>query len=194
MSGMKRIELSAVRGIILRWPLKYAALASIGVTTGCRVSEILRLKRKDVIESGAIRERIGFIKLKTKKAEKREMTIPAGCFRDAVLRYVRWEADHGRFDPEEYLFPGRCEGHLSRHRCYNFFYRTLGPGHGTHWMRKTFAHEYFRYLLQKYKGDYMMAVRGTQEALGHSSLEHTILYLGLNVDTITETQKAIFGG
>lgn len=68
MSGMKSIEIETLDSLIDKLPVKYAALVVIGVVSCARVSEILTLTRRDLIdENGKIRENIAIIKLKARR-------------------------------------------------------------------------------------------------------------------------------
>ncbi len=193
MSGMKPIPLSDAGGLLASLSMKYAALAAIGITTGCRVSEILGLRRFDLLDrKGRLRDVIRFTKLKTKTGEKyRELEIPPR-FRPYIFQHLVSEEMRGYDRPDEWVFRGKRGEHLDRHTVYRYFFRKLGAGYGTHWMRKTFAAEMYRYYLQA-TGDGLNAARLTQEALGHARLETTIHYLGLRANRVREAQKVVFG-
>ena len=192
MPGMKRLELAEVARRIGQMPLKYAAIVAIGVPTGCRISEILPLRRRDLIESETFREIIAFDKLKSRGGAKhRKMTVP-GEFRQTLIRWLNAEADRGFCRPDDWVFRGTGGKHLSRHTVYNFFRAALGGGYGTHWMRKTFAWELFNYYLEQNRADPMRALELTRQALGHARIDTTVKYLGIMEASIYDAQNAIF--
>ena len=75
---------------------------------------------------------------------------------------------------------------------YHIFREKLGEGYGTHWMRKTFAQELFRYFMHQNTADPMRALELTKRALGHARIDTTIRYLGITEESIENAQKAIF--
>ncbi len=193
MAGMKRLELTEVARRLPGMPLKFAAVAAVGVPTGCRISEIVPLRRADLIENENFREVVTFDKLKTRDGEHyRRMTIP-GIFRDILIRYLNQEADRGFCRPDDWVFRGNEGNPLSRFTVYHYFRDTLGIGYGTHWMRKTFAWEVYQYYLKRNRADPMRALELTRQALGHKRIETTIKYLGIEEGALHETQRAIFG-
>ncbi|WP_176013638.1 site-specific integrase [Victivallis sp. Marseille-Q1083] len=192
MAGMKRLELPEIARRMKQMPLKYAAIVAIGVPTGCRISEILPLRRRDLIEYESIREVVSFEKLKARDGDNcRKMTIP-GVFRATLVRWLNHEADRGYCRPDDYVFRGQAGDHLSRFTCYNYFRSILGRGYGTHWMRKTFAWEIFRYYLKQSAADPIRALELTRQALGHARIDTTIKYLGIAEEALYEAQNAIF--
>lgn len=51
MPGMKSLPLPEVTALMDKLPVKYRAIIAIGVTTGCRITEILSLRRFDLLTS-----------------------------------------------------------------------------------------------------------------------------------------------
>lgn len=192
MSGMRALPLPEVDDLLPTLPAKYAAIAAIGVTTGCRISEILALRRFDLLDrNGRLRDGISFLKLKTRKNSHRRIGIPAR-FRPYVLRHLMDEERRGWERPDDWVFRGHNGGHLSRIAVYRFFRPLLGERHGTHWMRKTFGQEIFRYYLRQ-SGDGIRALELTRKALGHARLDTTVKYLGIEEQELEEAQEKIFG-
>lgn len=201
MPGMRSVPLPEVLELLDGLPPKWACLVAIGVSTGCRITELLLLQRHDLLTAeGSIKEEISFIKLKSKKKRKgseekkvvhRKLSIPPD-FRSYVLRHLREEELRGYDMPGDFVFRGKHGKSLSRHTCYNKFRALLGGGHGTHWMRKTFAQELFRYLLEENPADPMRALELTRQALDHERIDTTVRYLGINETAITKAQNSIF--
>jgi integrase len=194
MAGMRSLPLPEVLELLARLDTKYAALAAIGVTTGCRISEILALHRFDLISpDGKLKDRIKFIQLKTKsdKIRHRQLIIPED-FRKYVIEHLRSDASRGYERPDDYVFRGTKCRHLSRTTCSRLFRTVLGRGYGTHWMRKTFAQEIYKYFLAETPNDMLRALDLTRQALGHARIDTTIKYLGLNYTAIDNAQSSIF--
>lgn len=191
--GMKALNLTAAVRLIEELPPKYAAIAAIGVTTGCRITEILSLRRFDLItKDGAMKDRISFLKLKAGGGIKsRKLAIPAS-WQGHIIRHLNIEADRGYVRPDDLVFRGQRGKRLSRLTVYQVFRTRLGAGYGTHWMRKTFAGEMFRYFLSQNSTDPMRALELTRRALGHERIDTTIRYLGINEQCIDDAQSAVF--
>ena len=194
MPGMKALPLPQVRALLQRLPLKYRALCAIGVTTGCRITEILKLRRFDLISGdGRLKEKIAFLILKKKKGPlHRHLSIPA-TFRPCIIAHLKNEEQKGYDRPDDLVFRGKKGLPLSRVRAYHVFRDFLGEGYGTHWMRKTFAKEIFEFYSrdQKWK-DPMRALELTRHALGHARIDTTVRYLGITEESIEKAQKAVF--
>ena len=194
MAGMKSLPLEEVDSLINRLPAKYQALVALGVTTGCRISEVLQLRRFDVLtKDGNLKEKISFLKLKSKKSDTphRKMPIPEK-YRKYIIRHLLEEENRGYDRPDDLLFRGKLGMPLRRQTAYKVFRENLGEGFGTHWMRKTFAQEMFRYFLRKNPEDPMRALELCRRALGHARLDTTVKYLGITESSIEEAQNAIF--
>jgi len=218
---MRPVPLSEVGELILGEPLKYAALIALGVTTGCRVTELLLLRRFDLLTpEGDLKSLIRFRKLKTRRlAEKppvrgrpakvrresrspgyaegtagRELELPAG-FREVVEEHLIAEELRGYDRPDDWVFRGTCGDHLSRQTVYRHFRERLGQGHGTHWMRKTFARAMVVELEKGLpEGEKHQAPMLLQKALGHARLDSTLHYLETEERRIVAAQRAAFGG
>ena len=191
---MKAVPLSRFNSVLDSLPPKYAALAAIGVTTGCRISEVLSLRRFDLLErDGRLKDKIAFVRLKSrgKGALHRFLSIPAD-YRRYVLCHLRQEEERGYDRPDAFVFRGKNGAHLSRLTVWAFFRARLGTRHGTHWMRKTFAQEMFRGFLRQTPDDPMRALELTRRALCHARLDTTVRYLGIDADKIESVQNQIF--
>lgn len=194
MAGMRSLPLPEVINLLEKLPIKYQALAAIGVTTGCRVSEILALRRFDILTAeGKLKDKIAFIKLKTRKGKviHRKIGIPA-AYRPYIIRHLLDQEQRGYDRPDDMIFRGHLGKPLSRLTVYRIFREKLGEGYGTHWMRKTFAQEIFRYYLAKTPEDPMRALELTRKALAHARIDTTVRYLGIDEESVEEAQADIF--
>ena len=194
MPGMKALPLPEVLQLLDKLPLKYQALCAIGVTTGCRITEILKLRRFDLLtREGNLKDRIRFLKLKTKSGRimHRTIAIPE-AYRPYIMRHLLHEEEKGYDRPDDIVFRGHLGIPLSRVTVYHIFREKLGEGYGTHWMRKTFAKEMFEFFLRQNTKDPMRALELTRKALGHARLDTTVRYLGITEESIEAAQNAIF--
>ena len=194
MPGMRSLPLPVVLKLLDELPEKYACLAAIGVTTGCRITELLLLQRHDLIKrDGTIKEEINFIKLKSgsDKVIHRKLSIPAS-YHKYIVAHLLSEEQHGYDMPSNWVFRGKLGDHLSRHTAYNTFRKLLGSGYGTHWMRKTFAQEIFKFFLEENTRDPMRALELTRRGLGHARIDTTVKYLGINESALKNAQETIF--
>jgi len=191
MAGMKAVTLDAVWPLLERLPVKYACLAALGVATGCRITELLTLRRFDLLTpDGRLRDEIAFPELKKRRRTHRKMHLPP-VFRPYVIAHLEREGRLGYERPDGWVFRGYHGRPMNRIAAYRCFLRTLGPGHGTHWMRKTFAQLMFRHL-EAETGDPLKALETTRRALDHERIDTTIRYLGLREAEIEAAQDAIF--
>lgn len=192
MPGMKPLPLPDVLELLDKLPPKYQAICAIGVTTGCRISEILALRRFDLLQkNGKIKDKISFIVLKKKKNAHRKFSVPEP-YQPYLIRHLIREENRGYDRPDDLVFRGHHGKPLSRLTVYHIFKEKLGEGYGTHWMRKTFAKEMFNHFLKQNTTDPMRALELTRRALEHARIDTTIRYLGITEESIDNAQKAVF--
>ncbi|GEQ34221.1 hypothetical protein B795N_21030 [Marinilactibacillus psychrotolerans] len=102
----------------------------IGINSGLRMSDIVKLKKQDLISSKNPR----IIEKKTGKTR----ILYLSSLQDLIQEY---EKD---LDPEDYLFPSTKGGHLEVNMVYQMFQKVaklLGRDDiGTHTLRKTFGY------------------------------------------------------
>ena len=193
MAGMKGLPLVDVLRLLKSEPAKWSCYVALAVLSGCRVSELLALRRRDLIDAaGNLRERVTFVKLKARSGVRsRKLFIPE-IFRPYIIAHLNAEAERGYLEPEDFVFRGQLGRELSRFTVYNHFRTLLGAGFGTHWPRKTFAQEMFHYFLQQNSADPLRALELTRRALGHARIDTTVRYLGIDETAIEEAQNEIF--
>ncbi len=148
----------------------------IGITTGYRIGDLLRLKFSDVFKDyGTWKREIDIIERKTKK--RRTMPISENM-KTAINLYVK---NKGGFLLSEYIFKSRKGENSSidkssARKIFNNMAIDLNlPYHcSTHFLRKTFAY----WFLQIHKND-MSALATLQDILNHSSEKMTLKYCGI---------------
>lgn len=150
------------------------ALFVVGINTGLRISDLLSLRIRDVLERGGVAERITLRERKTGKAASIPLSASA---RDAVRRCI---AERRSPDPDDPLFRSRRGGPLSRfqaHRIISGAAKAAGvKGNiGTHSLRKTFGYH-------AYKAGADLAL--IQKLLRHSSPDITLRYIGITQDAL----------
>lgn len=141
----------------------------MGINTGLRVSDLIKLKVGDV------KARNTFTILEGKTKKKREINI--GMLRDEIDRFTENKSN------DEYLFQSRRgDSHISNVQAYRILVSAgewLGLDYiGTHTMRKTFGYHHYK----KYKDVAML-----QEIFNHSAPSITKSYIGIRQDEINDT-------
>lgn len=145
----------------------------VGINTGLRISDIIQLKVKHIKEP--------YIVLKEEKTEKLKRFLINDSLRSELEKYTL------SMSPEEYLFPSKKGGPISRVQAYrilNDAAQKVGIKEmGTHTLRKTFGYHHYK----TYKD-----VAILQELFNHSSPGITRRYIGVSQDDMDETVKEFF--
>jgi integrase len=157
------------------------ALLNLGLDSKLRGCDLVSLKVRDVMHGDRVASRAIVQWKKTGRPVQFEITAPA---REAIEAWTK----EARLRPEDYLFPSRI--HHSAHICTRQYARMLWQwlsdigldwrDYGTHSMRRTKATLIYR----KTKN-----LRAVQLLLGHSKLESTVRYLGIEVDDALEISE-----
>ena len=150
------------------------ALFDLAIDSKLRACDLVRLKVQDVYVADRVRERSTVIQKKTNRAVQFEIT---GQTRAALEAWIKSSGrSHG-----DYLFPSRIESqsHLSIRQYARLVHQWVKSAgldsgvYGTHSMRRTKAAQIYRKT-----GN----LRAVQLLLGHTKLESTVRYLGIEVD------------
>ena len=154
------------------------ALFNLAIDSKLRGCDLVALRVRDVAHGSLVAPRASVIQRKTLRPVQFEITEQT---RDAV---AKWMAK-AQLKPEQYLFPSRV--HVSPHlstrqyaRIVNHWVESIGldpSAYGTHTMRRTKATLIYRRTHN---------LRAVQLLLGHSKLESTVRYLGIEVDDALE--------
>lgn len=147
-----------------------------GITLGLRVSDILQLKVKDILN----KDTLYITEKKTKKLK--EIAI-SSKLKKAIKHYCK------DMDKEDYLIKSRqgTNKPIGRDRAYRII-RDVGDKFnlkniGTHSMRKTFGRKYY----QKYQD-----IEGLREYFNHSNSLVTRRYIGLEQEIINANVKKLW--
>ncbi len=159
------------------------ALFNLAVDSKLRSCDLVALRVSDVVAGGSIKERAVIVQKKTGRPVQFELTEQT---RESIQAWIA----HQSLDPGGYLFPSRVHDrpHLSTRqyaRIVNRWVASIGldpQKYGTHSMRRTKAA-----LIYKKTGN----LRAVQLLLGHTKLESTVRYLGIEVDDALHISEQI---
>lgn len=140
----------------------------IGINTGLRVNDLVRLKVKDV-------KKDTFLIREGKTRKQREINV--SMLRKEIDSFIEGKADH------EYLFKSqKGSNHISTTQVYRIL---AGAGEyagydyiGTHTMRKTFGYHHYKQFKD---------VAILQEIFNHEAPSVTRRYIGIRQDEINDT-------
>ena len=159
------------------------ALFNLAIDSKLRSCDLVALRISDIATGGNIRERAMIVQQKTGRPVQFELTEQT---RKAVHAWLKQRALHD----SEYLFPSRIHTclHLSTRqyaRIVNQWVESIGLDshkYGTHSLRRTKAA-----LIYKKTGN----LRAVQLLLGHTKLESTVRYLGVEVDDALQISERV---
>jgi len=154
------------------------ALFNVAIDSNRRGCELVNLRVRDVMHGRQALPWAMIVQRKTQRLVQFELTEPT---RSAVISWV----EKARLKPEGYLFPGRVlnSSHVSTRQYPRIVHRWVAAVgldsaiYGTHTMRRTKA----TLIYKRTKN-----LRAVQLLLGHSKLESTVRYLGIDVDDALE--------
>ena len=159
------------------------ALFNLGIDSKLRACDLVRLRVDDVSGDGAIRDRATVVQKKTGRPVQFEIT------EQSRLSIDRWLSERPQSATDN-LFTSRVRGspHLSTRQYARLVHRWvqsigLDPAlYGTHSIRRTKAAQIYRKT-----GN----LRAVQLLLGHTKLESTVRYLGIEVDDALKIAEQI---
>jgi integrase len=161
---------------------RYLALFNLAIDSKLRGCDVVAVRVDDVAPSGYAMDRATIRQTKTGRPVRFELTDQTRLAIDDYLRTT------GR-KPGQFLFAGRGVGHgLTRKQCARLLHEWvasigLDPAKfGTHSLRRTKA-----VLIYRRTGN----LRAVQLLLGHSKIESTVRYLGIEVDDAIEIAEKI---
>ena len=157
------------------------ALFNLGIDSKLRGCDLVALKVRDVCHGDQMAARAIVMQHKTQRPVQFEITAAT---RDALQAWIR----QAGLKSENFLFPSRL--HQSPHLGTRQYARILGrwvdelgldrANFGTHSMRRTKATLIYRRTKN---------LRAVQLLFGHSRLESTVRYLGIEVDDALEISE-----
>ena len=157
------------------------ALFDLGLDSKLRACDLVRLRVRDVCHGDRVSTRAIVLQQKTSQPVQFEITQPT---RDAIGEWMKEAA----LTPDDFLFPSRL--HDSPHLGTRQYARILDTwvteigldptAYGTHTMRRTKASLIYRRTKN---------LRAVQLLLGHTKLESTVRYLGIEVEDALEMSE-----
>jgi len=169
-----RQKLAELKAVLAESSDRNRMLFVCGIHTGLRISDLLKLRVRDVQGD--------YIDIREQKTGKRVRRLISTSLRKELNRYTRDK------DGRVYLFRSRLGANqpLTRSGAYKLLRKaaeSVGLQNiGTHTLRKTFG--YMMYQREK-------NVARLQELLNHSSPSVTLRYIGVNQDDLDESMKEI---
>lgn len=150
------------------------ALFNLAIDSKLRGCDLVALRVKDVAHGSQVAARAIVMQRKTQRPVQFEITEQT---RDSIASWIA----KAKLKPEQYLFPSRVHAspHISTRqyaRIVDKWISSIGldpSAYGTHTMRRTKATLIYRRTKN---------LRAVQLLLGHSKLESTVRYLGIEVD------------
>ncbi|MFG6604911.1 MULTISPECIES: tyrosine-type recombinase/integrase [unclassified Sulfitobacter] len=154
--------------------LRDLTLFNVAIDSKLRGCDLVRLSVADLVNSDCVRERVSVVQSKTRLPVQFELTENT---RNSILDWVKAPGMIGR----PYMFPSRFHerAHISTRqygRLVRDWVSSIGlepSGFGTHSLRRTKAAEIYRKT-----GN----LRAVQLLLGHSKVDSTVRYLGVELE------------
>ena len=168
----KKIEL--VKVILKKSGFRNYLLFLLGINSGLRISDILKLKVRDVRNKH-------HIEIKEQKTGKYKKFLITDSYKIPLQEYILDKKDH------EWLFPSqRGDRPITRIQAYRIISKACEKAGikariSTHTLRKTFGYHFY-----KEKKDVALL----QNILNHSSPSVTLRYIGINQDIIDKNLKS----
>jgi len=189
MKGCRPLNSDEEKSVLSSFEGSYAprdkAIFVLGTKSGLRISEILSLRIRDVIQVGSIVDRI-YVERKNikKKLEGRSVILHPDA-RKSLKQWLVELNQLGYKSDDAFVFQSRKGGNkpISRIQYYKILRNAFGKAGmagklGTHTMRKTFANKVYDNL------DHDLVK--TARALGHKNINSTVQYLSFRQEEIDE--------
>ena len=176
---LKLREIWAIRiRLQLKKETRDLAIFNLAIDSKLRSCDLVKLKVRDVCNDNGIAPRAMILQQKTQQPVQFEITEQS---KDALKNWI----SHNQLRPEDYLFPSRnnSSNHISTRqyaRIVHKWVEMIGLDtslYGTHSLRRTKATLIYRRTKN---------LRAVQLLLGHTKLESTVRYLGIEVDDALE--------
>ena len=177
--NIKQIE--TIKRLLKQQNLRDYCLFTIGINSGLRISDLLKLTVNDVIENGKIKDRIRLREKKTNKFKDFPLSDNAKL---SIKEYLKTR----EYKENEPLFISRKnKGFLLRQQAYkiiNDVAKSIGIKEkiGTHTLRKTFGYH-------AYNNGYDITL--IQRLFNHSSPSITLRYIGITQDEMDEVYLSL---
>ena len=167
-------EIIKVKKVLAKKSKRDLLLFSLGINSGLRISDILKLKVKDV-------RNVDFIEIKEQKTQKYKRFPISYAYKRLLNNYINGKS------PDEWLFKSKKGNRpITRVQAYRIISRTCEKAGittkiGTHTLRKTFGYHFYQE-----KKDIALL----QTIFNHSTPTVTLRYIGINQDMIDSNLKS----
>lgn len=174
-------QIDTIKKLLRQQNLRDYCLFVLGINSGLRISDLLKLKVSDVSEKGKPKDRILLRESKTNKSKDFPISENA---KSAIKEYLKTRI----INENEPLFLSRKnKGFLLRQQAYrilNDVARLVGIKDkiGTHTLRKTFGYH-------AYNNGYDVAI--IQKLFNHSSPSITLRYIGITQDKLDDVYLSL---
>ncbi len=181
-SPLKLQEIYAIRTRLqLAQQYRELAMFDLAIDSKLRACDLVNLRVRDVSHGNTVASRAMVMQRKTKRPVQFEITEQT---RTALTNWI----GRAHLKSDEHLFQSRLHDspHLSTRQYARIVHRWVSmigldtTGYGTHTMRRTKATLIYRRTKN---------LRAVQLLLGHSKLESTVRYLGIEVDDALEISE-----
>lgn len=176
---LKQIE--TIKKLLKQQNLRDYCLFVLGINSGLRISDLLKLSISDVIENNKVKDRI---RLREKKTNKFKDFPLSNKTKQAIKEYLKTR----NYTENEPLFISRKNnGFLLRGQAYkiiNNVTKSVGIKEkiGTHTLRKTFGYH-------AYNNGYDITL--IQKLFNHSSPSVTLRYIGITQDELDDVYLSL---
>lgn len=177
--SLKQIE--TIKKMLRQQNLRDYCLFTVGINSGLRISDLLKLVVSDVIENSKVRDRIRLREKKTNKFKDFPLSDNA---KSAIKEYLKTR----NYKSNEPLFLSRKnKGFLLRQQAYkiiNDVAKSIGIKEkiGTHTLRKTFGYH-------AYNNGYDITL--IQKLFNHSTPAITLRYIGITQDEMDDVYLSL---
>ena len=176
------LKLREIWAIRIRLQIKKGArelaMFNLAIDSKLRSCDLVKLKVRDIYNGNGISPRATILQQKTQQPVQFEIMEQT---RDALLNWI----SNNHLSPEDYLFPSRIKSsnHISTRQYARIVHNWVKmidldtTMYGTHSLRRTKPTLIYRRTKN---------LRAVQLLLGHTKLESTVRYLGIEVDDALE--------
>ena len=170
-------QIDTLKKLLKQQSLRDYCLFVLGINSGLRISDLLKLRISDVSEKGKVKDRI---RLREKKTNKFKDFPISNNAKKAIKEYLQSRVINNEDEP---LFLSRKnKGFLLRQRAYlilNEAAKSIGIKEkiGTHTLRKTFGYH-------AYNNGYDITL--IQKLFNHSSSSVTLRYIGITQEELDD--------
>jgi len=194
-------EAQLLKGLFIgKMAVRNLALFVFGANTGFRITELLSLRLGDVLEEGGkVKDRITVSRRFMKGKRSSRNVVLNEYAQKGLVPWLVVLRESDVIHKDDFIF--RSYGHgnkaIGRVQAWKILTKAYKAGGltgklGTHAMRKTFANNVYRDLLEKVAaGEPIDAFRSISKALGHKDIKSTDQYLSFLTTDIDETIKRV---